>query len=517
MPLSLQSLRDSFASERAGSLEFLGPESARLFTRELAESLVGVLTKNYRSPLQPLSPGFVSASVDGRPWTDTMWTRDAGVFLRELVHWGYFAHARLTASCLMDLVQPNPDGFLTFPMFFKLAEKASGDELDGTAAICISFVLLWQRLPDQDPMREELRTFLRRKDSPLAFIALRIRNGALIAGSGEFGGGCGIEGLYCNVVQNTLVRCALEAAASLEEECGDTSRARELRGQAESLERGILKHLVAADGSWIWCVDPATLKPDPAVVDHIINRGFGGLNGPGCMVADVLGMEPAVSGWPGAAAARATFDKLLANPMRRRQFDAYGLWTQFDDYGRGYLTGPSYGHGYALQGMLLYDRMDLVEKALGYLIESTFRPPRQFAMNRQSPYWFYERYHSPDDEGGPTWDEGCGALNLVCVAEPMKVARLVAGIDDVRGDPVLLPRLPASWEGYRVRDWPVRTSAGTRRIDVDAERRGGRMRMEVRVRDGAVLPRLTVKTGRPGARVSQELRRVSSAIVEIDA
>jgi hypothetical protein len=414
----------------------------------------------------------------------------------------------------MDLVRPNAQGFLAFPTYFKPGEGGSGDELDGTAAICIALVLLWQRLPAPHAMRDAIERFLNSAGSPLRFIHGKLQESQLLSGSGEFGGGCGVEGVHVNVVQNTLVRYALSAAAGFEAEIGDLESSESYAKDAQILERHILGHLVGADGGWIWCIDPHTLQPDPAVIDHIINRGFGGLNAPACMFADVFGMEPRESGWPGVQPSLATFDRLYSHPMRKRQFESYGIWTQFDDYMGGYYSGPSYGHGYALQTMLLYDMPAMAEKALHYLVEATWRPPRQFPMHRESQYWFYERYCSPEDPGGPAWDEGCGALNLVCVAEPLKIARLIAGIDDTRADAVhLVPRLPSTWEGFHALDWPLRTSHGTIRADIHCSKRGASTVIAVDAKAGGSIPRLRIRTGVPPRARRHELHDVASVEV----
>ena len=71
-----------------------------------------------------------------------MWTRDAGVFLRELAQWGYLEQGVLLAEALMNLVRPNSEGFCTFPEYFKLGQPGSGSELDGTGAIVIGLVLV---------------------------------------------------------------------------------------------------------------------------------------------------------------------------------------------------------------------------------------------------------------------------------------------------------------------------------------------------------------------------------------
>ena len=216
------------------------------------------------------------------------------------------------------------------------------------------------------------------------------------------------------------------------------------------LADNIEKYLVDQDGSWIWCIDPVTLKPNPEIIGNIINKGFGGINGPGCMSSDVLGMESLTSGRRTSDTCIKTFDKLYSSPLRKQQFEKYGIWTQFDDYWKGLGTGPSYGHGYALQTMLLLDRLEMADHALSYLAEATYRPLRANPIDRDSPYWLFERYQSPDAEGILEWDQGCGALNLVCVAEPLKVGRLIVGIDDTKPQRVtIIPRIPTSWQGYR--------------------------------------------------------------------
>ncbi len=50
------------------------------------------------------------------------------------------------------------------------------------------------------------------------------------------------------------------------------------------------------------------------------------------------------------------------------------MWTQFDLVHDGFLTGPSYGQGYALQSMLLMDRPELYTPAANWLARATFAP-----------------------------------------------------------------------------------------------------------------------------------------------
>jgi hypothetical protein len=508
-----------------GRLTFWGSDAAELFSRELDESFEGVLAHNLiHDPADPMV-GFVSASIDGRPWTDTMWTRDAGVFLRELVQWGELETACLAAARLIDLVQTNSEGYNTFPMFFQRGQPGSGSELDGTGAIIIGLVLLWERLPAGHPTREQIAAFLDGPASPLVYILRRLEGHPLIPGSGEFGGGCGIEGDFYNVVQNNLVRLALLAAARLEHTANRHERAANYTRAADQLTANMLRLLRDASGAWLWniCID--TLQPDPAIIYHPINKGFGGLNAVLAMNADVEGLVLTGSDRPDTPASILTFEQLLAFPLRKQEFDRHGAWTQFDEYGNGLMTGPSYGQGYAAQAMLLMDRLDLAGKAVDFLARVTYQPCPGNDLDRWSPYLFYERIYLPElweqskASGwtfpmfdGQRFDQGCGALNLVCVAEPLKIARLIAGVDDA--DPArlrLAPRLLPGWMGFRAENWPVLTTNGVLRLDLTCERQPDGLRLAVKVRDG-LIPTLEVRLPAHNGYSRQTASQVKEAV-----
>jgi hypothetical protein len=466
------------SAEEHASVEFFGCEDARLYSRELAASMAGVLTHNFVAQEGELPAGFVRASPVPQPWHRTFWTRDGGTFLRELAKWGYLREARLEAACLMRLVGTNEEGFHAFPRYFDSRQPRSGRELDGTAAVAIGLVLLERELPPGDPVKGAIQEFLADPASPIRFIEHEMAARPLLAGEGEFGGGMGVKGAWCNVVQNRLCALALEACGWPEE--------------AARLERSILQHLRGPDGAWIWCVDPKRLQPDPKVLNAATNRGFGGINGVLCMGSDVRGLEPAKTEPEVFAASRATFQKLLAEPSRRRQFERYGIWSQFDALAGGTLSSPSYGMGYATQDMLLFDEPALAARALAFTAENTFRPVDGYTLRRSSPYYFYERMYSPEAIGRVKLEEGCGALNLVNVAEQLKAARLMVGIDDT--DPhelKLVPRLPAGWTGCEAADWPVVTDEGTARVSLSVRAQAGGM--ELRVHSDRALPSIQAR------------------------
>jgi len=488
-------------SDEPGELTFSGSDSAKLFTMEVNESFKGVLALDYISKPDDKFPlGFLNASPAGQPWYGTMWTRDAGTFMRELVFWGYYEHACQVAQLSMDLVGTNSDGFAAFPRYLDPQKgPESGSEMDGQAATVMAMIALWQRLPAENPFRARLYQFLHRESSPVRGIHHFLEHGLLVPGSGEFGGGREHENF--SVVQNNLCALTLISAANMEEEVGDHVTAKKWRKDAKMLFRNIGKYLINEKGSWIWGIDPKTLKPNQTDTDSATIGGSGGLNGVTSMSADVLGFDPAAWPWQGALAnGKITFDELYAFPLRKEQFEKYGFWAQMNYTHKGLLTSPSYGQGYALQDMLLFDKLAMADHGLDFLAQTTFKSSDMiFSYTNQnygrlSPYYFYERMYSPDAKGKIEMTAGCGPLNLVNVSEPLKVARLIAGVDDTSMKEVrIIPRLPPSWSGYHLENWPILTSRGVVRADISYEIKNGTVNFELQVKPGSSIPKLSVR------------------------
>lgn len=273
------------------------------------------------------------------------------------------------------------------------------------------------------------------------------------------------------------------------------------------------KYLVDADGAWIWCIDPKPLKPDPAIVNHEINLGFGGLNGVACMFSDALGLLPRESEWSGADQCLQTFDKLYAVPLRREQFEKYGIWTQFDTFRLGLNSSCAYGNGYALQMMLLYDKMEMAGKLTEWIAKSTYENQGvDYGLGRLCRYYFCEQSWSPDAIGKTGLSGGCGPLNLVNVSEPLKAARLMLGVDDSSLAEIrIIPRVPPSWKGVRATNWPIRTRDGLVRAEIRYEQTDGQARFTLRLRAGQAIPRLSVRLPSEEGYVWRTLTDVSRA------
>jgi hypothetical protein len=305
---------------------------------------------------------------------------------------------------------------------------------------------------------------------------------------------------------------ALLAVGDMAEELGSKGAAEDYRNLASKVEDKMEKYLVDKDDGWIWCIDPNTLKPDRAINDSTENRGFGGINGVASMYADVLGFEPLTSSWKGVRHCERTFDRLYHTPLRQQQFDRYGIWTQFDVLGGGLGSSPAYGQGYALQTMLLWDKLEMADKALACLANSTYHPVPEYNLHRKSPYYFYERIYSPDAVGKVPIEEGCGALNLVNVSEPLKVTRLLLGVDDSKLECVrIIPRLPVTWTGVEAHHWPIRTRAGIVRADIHFEKKEAGAELTVKLASGQMINNLQVRMPSGNGYIRREQKYVNSA------
>jgi hypothetical protein len=483
------------STERYAQFSFYGSEAADQYTKIIDSSLIGMLAGNYFGPGDSIYPeGFISTSQKGLVCYGQFWTRDGGTCMRELVHYGYLHHAKKEAACLIKLVQKNKDGFYSFPMYFSPKGNGPADEMDGTTAIIIGMVDLWKALDEKDSMKSVLYNFLHNESSPVRFIHQQLGALPLMPGAGEFGPGMGFPGTAYNVVQNYLCTLALLAGKEMETIANDKALASVYEKDAETIKANMLKYLVGKDSAWIWCIDTKTMKGDPRILNDTMNVGFGGIQGVSCMYADVLGLDPANSGWQGVKYNMNTFAKLYSDSLRKNQFEKYGIWTQFDKLHKGYLTSPSYGQGYAMQTMLLYDKLSMVDSAIAGFSKLTINPCPGNIVHRTSKYHVYERYFSPDNIGKSEMWEGCGTLNLVNVTEQLKVGRLIIGIDDHNlSELKLYPRLPYKWTGFTASNMPVQTTKGLIYIDISYKNENGKLHYSLKIIDGKKLEKVSVR------------------------
>lgn len=223
------------------------------------------------------------------------------------------------------------------------------------------------------------------------------------------------------------------------------------------------------------------------------------------MTADAIGMSLGDKFYAYDASVR-TFHRLHETPLRKELFDKYGMWMQFDDWVPGF-TSASYGQGYALQCMLLMDRLDLAEKALNYLAKETFSPIEGYNLKRESPYYFYERYYTPYSvEQKADLAEGCGALNVVNVAEPLKIARMIAGIDMVGDVPKLLPRFPKGIDGFEATEVKFVFGDNIYMGNISCSKENENYHFNIEIVDG-VLPKMVISTNN-GSRIFENIQNL---------
>ena len=136
----------------------------------------------------------------------------------------------------------------------------------------------------------------------------------------------------------------------------------------------------------------------------------------------------------------------------------------------------------------------------------TLRIP-EYKLHRTSRYYFYERTYSPDAVGKVALDEGCGALNLVNVSEPLKVSRLMLGVDDSSLETVrMIPRIPESWKGVEARNWPIRARSGVVRADILFERKGSGGTFSLKLAPGEAIDDLEVRMPSKDGYVWREMK-----------
>jgi hypothetical protein len=165
-----------------------------------------------------------------------------------------------------------------------------------------------------------------------------------------------------------------------------------------------------------------------------------------------------------------------------------------------------------MQAMLLFDKLDMVSKALDWLANATYEPIPEYKLHRASPYYFYERYYPPEAVGKIPLAEGCGALNLVNVSEPLKISRLILGVDDsTPGLLRVIPRLPTGWTSLEANNWPVRTRSGVIYVTIAYTRKASGADFVLTTTDGSQLQRLMVRMPSAHGAVWKSKMRVDSA------
>lgn len=117
-----------------------------------------------------LPDGWVQVSPAGQIDAGTLWSRDTGTFLRELVAFGELERAKAVALNLVRIAPVNAAGFRAWPGHYNCKQpQGQPNEQDGVSAIVIALVNLLQRLERSDPAYATLSEFLRGAQGPAKF------------------------------------------------------------------------------------------------------------------------------------------------------------------------------------------------------------------------------------------------------------------------------------------------------------------------------------------------------------
>jgi len=241
------------------------------------------------------------------------------------------------------------------------------------------------------------------------------------------------------------------------------------------------------------------------------------INGASSSYANANGLEPIATGWSGAGPSLATLNNIYNKyPIRKKQFEKYGMCTFLDSTKNSApilsnTSWLSYCDCFAAQAMLLLDKSETLDKVITWIAATTYMggsPGADFIQKLaqgkatidyklpDSMFWFSERNFSPDyTKPKSREDIGCGKLNLVNVAEPLKLARLMLGINDRYSDTVrIVPRLPESWSGIEANNWPVKTKNGVVYIKMTFEKKTkGKFSLRLEVKENNSIPSLVVR------------------------
>jgi len=444
-------------------LEFFGDVYATLFTKQLQESLEGGLRENYVGEEEDGFPkGFLRASRKHKVWWDACWTRDAGSFIREIAVRGYLDIAAVCAEFLIDNVDKNKKGFYSFPMYYnREGASGDGDEQDGTANIILGLIELYLRLEDSDSKRK-IHTFLTNSSSPIKGIIAELKETELILGNGEFGGGWGVGGLYYNVVQNFMVASALRVYYRY------ISQESEVIEMADRMYESIKKHFIV-DNRFIWCMDENFNEADVSFAPH--SNGSANING----IAGAF--------YDGFYADKSEFNTELRNTFmhlfdgdahREYLHNTYGMMPYTKAFPSGHseefiadASWLAYCECYLAETAVVLGDADLLTKTIRYIVGQTAykgHMPKSYTEDEllaQDHYWFSERNFSPEWEGA--WEEGCGSLNLINIAEPLRLARMIAGLN---GTADITPILPNGFSGFKASGYSVVENGNVRYYDV---------------------------------------------------
>ena len=273
-----------------------------------------------------------------------------------------------------------------------------------------------------------------------------------------------------DVYTHSLCLSVLLASAQMADALGKTDQVRRWRRYARSMERARERHLIETHhGRQTW----RFIRTEDRYRRLTDWRSYCQSLGPVIVAADIDGLD--------TRSLDADLLRATANTLADRLAEAVPPY---------YFAGAmGYGQAFITQAALLLDETGHAEQLLRAIAKYVYHPtvepwivPEGTAVHPSGQYWYRVGMFA----------------NQVQIAEILKVFAVMLGIDDAHPDVLkVLPRLPATWSGAEVRDYPVTTSSAGRVVQgrVSYKLRRSARGMRLHIQADQPVDRLAVRLG----------------------
>ncbi len=489
----------------AASLSFEGTREVELFNKTLSTSLY--FLKNYFIDVD----GSPHPSLPGGRYHDIN-LRDWGSLMSELAAWG----------CIDQLTQLTGN----LPLFVVSANNSlrTGRFDLGNTSVISGVYNVWRKLGQDKSVLDPL--WLNAVHRPITAFVKAIETSPL--GLVDFAGEFGISDPTLSgstVPAYHAVQAALGSAIAMAKKSGFDENAFEWHLASERLAKNFNKNLVSGESA-IQLLSPETfpeswgIEEQPGIAGLIpTNAWLYGRYSDGSpllyngkiRVFDTPYLLSGLSFWSdfyGFTAdkdmdtqLKATFDFMLS----------YSPIFSKSSWSKNFLVdyNTSTNQLWTVIASLYLDGLPITNKLINSYMRYTFDefiPLADQSDIEISPFTFEEKLNA-DNAGtnaGPTFDD----LNITNGVAALKIARLIAGIDDSdHSNLALIPRLPDDWTRIEAKNWVIShdaTDSGTASLQYSYEKLGEN-RYSLTLNSSEKLATITVRAG-PFSRKVRKVR-----------
>lgn len=452
--MTLVEITDGHIIDDNLKISFQGNEMAENWTR------LGNTTMFFNNEIMfDKSTGFIDASPPNGLFGNQFWVSDVGPVAVELARWGYYDMAKQStifkddvAAYYDETVFNRADNGAASLIFAAMAYLMKSDNYTGAFTT------------DNWPgLKKGLDAFATKVTaSPYDLI---------------LGNAVETTSISYGVYNNSLAHIALKAGAEVADALGYTVEKNSWNAAALSIKDKMKQHLLLTSNvTWKNQTIPAgTFRYG---IDAAGNDVAGGRN----RLDNNAYYNAPQAGWFGVGSHEENFYGLRGDaiPDWRNAVNAMldyhsaNFWTNWSDYGHNRGFGTSYGvmserGGWPVSAMILSDRMGMLEKNLHHIVYNSSDlnfSNDNVGVSELSPWAIVREIDADDDgitgaaigNGGPNED-----MNLIEYILVLKNFRLMAGIDDsmyATNNLTIIPRIPESWSGVKVKDWPFIYKSG---------------------------------------------------------